>query len=291
MNMRIGVISNIKREGSDEAIGIILDWARSTGHEIVASPDLEHLRSDELDIESLQKVAAESDIVVSMGGDGTYLASVRAVGATGTPLLGINLGSLGFLTQLTPEELPTALDAIARGEYRVEERMMLEVSTEGRHRLESPYALNDVVVDNGPISRIIDIDLTVNGEPIVTYRADGLIISTPTGSTAYSLACGGPIMNPAMDGIICTPISPFSLSVRPMIFAASDVLELRVRSEHEVAGLTLDGQVMAPLVDTDVITVRRARFRTRFIVFPGKSFYKVLKKKLHWGIAPSGRGE
>ncbi|MDH3938817.1 MAG: NAD(+)/NADH kinase, partial [candidate division Zixibacteria bacterium] len=152
--------------------------------------------------------------------------------------------------------------------------------------LESPYALNDVVIDNGPVARLIDINLEVNGEELVTYRADGLILSTPTGSTAYSLAAGGPILHPAMRAIVVSPIAAFSLSTRPMVFSASDTLELRIGSSHEVAGLTLDGQISAPLSDTDRLIISQADFCLKVIIFPTSSFYKVLKEKLHWGISP-----
>jgi len=291
MHMRIGVIANFNRSGGEDAIQSLIDWARPKGHELLATEDVAVKFDGVFDVLPTAMVASESDLLVSMGGDGTFLASVRAVGASGTPLLGINLGSLGFLTQLTPEELTPALDEVAKGNYGLEERMMLEVRVDGKPRLESPYALNDVVVDNGPVSRIIDIELITNGQSVVTLRADGLILSTPTGSTAYSLACGGPIMHPKIDAIIATPISAFSLSMRPMIFAASDVLELRIRSEHEVAGLTLDGQVNAPLMDTDRVVVSRANFRTRIVTLPQSSFYDVLKRKLHWGMTPRGRSE
>lgn len=289
MNMRIGVIANLHREGAKDVLSNLAQWCAAHGHELCGSRELGDVDLDGIEIISRDEVATDSDILVSMGGDGTFLASVRAVGNSGTPLLGINLGSLGFLTQMTPDELTPALEAVARGAYKLEERMLLKVKVEGKQSPENPYALNDVVVDNGPVSRIIDIKLRVNGEEVVTYRADGLILSTPTGSTAYSLACGGPIMNPGMDAIIATPISAFSLSTRPMIFAASDILGLRIRSQHQVAGLTLDGQISAPLIDTDLVTVRRANFRARIITFPGNSFYKVLKKKLHWGISPLSR--
>ncbi|MEW5994787.1 MAG: NAD(+)/NADH kinase, partial [Candidatus Zixiibacteriota bacterium] len=231
-------------------------------------------------------IASEIDLLVSMGGDGTFLASARAVGEQGVPLLGINLGSLGFLTQVGQKDLEKALAAIAEGKYEIEERMLLKVHVEGKQQLDNPYALNDVVVDNGPISRLIDINLRVNKEDIVTYKADGLIIATPTGSTAYSLAVGGPIMHPKMEAIIAAPISSFSLNTRPMVFSSGDVLELQINSPHGVAGLTLDGQVMAPLIDTDKVVITKADFCLKLVTFPQYSFYKLLRNKLHWGMTP-----
>lgn len=287
--MLFGLFANLKRTGARDAIDAFLSWADQSHHEIILHDELREVYGDGLTFATYKEVASDVDILVSMGGDGTLLSSARAVGSAGTPLLGINLGSLGFLTQLTPQRLLPALDAIVAGDYEVEKRMLLEAEGEGIDKIESPYALNDVVVDNGPVSRLIDINLRVNGEDIVTYKADGLVISTPTGSTAYSLAVGGPIMHPKMEAMIAAPISSFSLSTRPMVFSADDVLELTVHSAHHEAGLTLDGQVMLRLRNTSVITIRKADFHTRFIVFPDNTFYKVLKSKLHWGISPTSR--
>lgn len=285
--MRFGLIANLKRKGAHEAIATVQSWVETHGHELLCCRDqLESVCSKGARSVPREELAEDSDVLISMGGDGTFLASARAVGAAGTPVLGINLGSLGFLTQLRPHQLENALDAIASGEYLIEERMLLKTEIEGRPRLESPYALNDVVIDNGPVARLIDIKLAVNGEELVTYRADGLILATPTGSTAYSLAAGGPILHPTMQAIVVSPIAAFSLSTRPMVFSASDTLEIRIGSEHEVGGLTLDGQVSAPLSDTDRLKITQADFRLKVVVFPTSSFYKVLKEKLHWGISP-----
>jgi len=287
--MRFGLIVNVKRESAKETIETFIRWARQSGHDLILSDELKKDVNDRLEFSSQQRIASEVDILVSMGGDGTFLASARAVEKQDTPLLGINLGSLGFLTQFPQKHLEKALDAIVAGEYQIEERMLLKAHIAGKKELDNPYALNDVVVDHGPIARLIDINLMVNKEDIVTYKADGLVIATPTGSTAYSLAVGGPIMHPKMEAIIAAPISSFSLNTRPMVFSATDVLELKIRSEHGVAGLTLDGQVMAPLMDTDKVIITKADFRLKAITFPQYSFYKLLRNKLHWGIAPRAR--
>ncbi len=284
--MRFGLIANIKRRGAVETITIFSDWARKHNHEIIASDELEEYCNGNWTCLPRDEIAMKVDVFVSMGGDGTLLASARAVGSAGTPLLGVNMGSLGFLTQLSPKQLIPALDAIVGGDYQVEERMLLKAMIENGQELPHPYALNDIVVDKGAISRLIEIRFRVNGEDIVTYRADGLVIATPTGSTAYSLAAGGPIMHPKMKGIIVSPISSFSLSTRPMVFDANDTLELTVKSHERVAGLTLDGQVMVPLLNSTRVTIKRAEFTSRFIIFADSSFYKVLRNKLHWGRPP-----
>jgi len=204
----------------------------------------------------------------------------------GKPVLGINLGSLGFLTQLTPSQLVPALDAIVEGKYNIEKRMLLKVDVPGNSDLESLYALNDVVINNGPISRLIDIYLSVNGENVVSYRADGLVIATPTGSTAYSLAVGGPIVHPKMEAIITSPISSFSLTTRPMIVSSAETLEIKIHSQHGQAGLTLDGQIMVALDNSDRVIIKKAEQYLKLIVFPENSYYELLKSKLHWGRSP-----
>ncbi len=287
--MRFGLIANVKRAGAGEAVDDFVNWAEKTGNEVVLCDDLRELSGNGIEFCDRSSIATQVDILVSMGGDGTLLASARAVRDSGTPLLGINLGSLGFLTQLTPQQLRPALDAICKGNYQIERRMVLKADTEGMDTVESPFALNDIVINNGPITRLIDINLCVNGENIVTYRADGLIISTPTGSTGYSLAVGGPIMHPRMEAMIAAPISSFALTTRPMILSPDDVLEARIISPDHMGGLALDGQVMLPLEGAAKVTITRADFHLKFIVFPENTFYKVLRNKLHWGHTPTAR--
>jgi len=284
--MKFGLFANTTRRGACAAIDSFIQWGHSSGSEIVVCDNLQGFTCDLCTFARPSEIAKQVDVVVSMGGDGTLLATAREVGDSGRPILGINLGSLGFLTQLTPKQLVPALDAIVVGEYQIEERMLLKAEINGGDRLPYPYALNDIVIDKGAVSRLIEVHFRVNGEDIVTYRADGIVISTPTGSTAYSLAVGGPIMHPKMKGIIAAPISSFSLSTRPLVFDPGDTLELTVRSHDRVVGLTLDGQVMVSLLDTATVTITSADHTVKFIVFPENSFYKVLRNKLHWGRPP-----
>jgi len=286
--MRFGLIANLKRSGAKEAIRGFVDWTRDHHHELILCDELRETVPAHNQIAPRHELAVNVDLLVSMGGDGTLLATARAVGASGTPILGVNLGSLGFLTQQTPGQLAEAMDTIVRGEHRIEERMLLRVSLNGRDLNESSCALNDVVIDNGPVSRVMKISLGVNGEDVVTYIADGLVLSTPTGSTAYSLAVGGPIMKPGMDAIIAAAIAPFSLTTRPMIFSGDDRLEVRVNTEGRPAVLTLDGQVMINLAEEEKVVITRAEHRARFVVFPENSYYQLLRSKLNWGVHPRG---
>jgi NAD+ kinase len=287
--MRFGLVANLQREGTKQAVSDFLNWSIQSGTEVFIWEGLKELAGEDHSYCSFKGIAEKSDVLVSMGGDGTLIHAARMVGDQNTKLLGVNIGSLGFLTQITPLAMIPCLDKILNGDYLIEKRLALSANIKGSD--ETFYALNEAVVDNGPISRMIDVTLQVNSEDIVNYRCDGLIIATPTGSTGYSLATGGPILHPTMQAIIASPISAFSLSTRPMLFRATDKLELRVGSPHGVAALTIDGQVMRELTDGDVVLIKQADFAYQFIAFEENSFYRVCRSKLHWGVLPSSESD
>lgn len=285
--MQFGLIANLKRKGAAKAIDAFICWAKEHHESLVLSEDLRHIAASDVSFAPTSELPDLADILVSMGGDGTILAAARSVGSIGTPILGINLGSLGFLTQQTPRELVTALDDIVAGRFKIEERILLKACIAGRDPLPMPYALNDIVLDHGGTTRVLDINLKINGEDVVTYIADGLIIATPTGSTAYNLAVGGPIVCPNMDAMIASPIAAFSLTTRPMILCGRDKLELSSTTPGRTAQLTLDGQVDIEVLECERVLIERADFSARFVVFPENSFYKLLRGKLHWGVSPN----
>ena len=285
--MRLGLAANLRRVGAKEAIEATIGWARRTGHELVLADNLRTVAPSHDLYAREGDLRNGADMIVSMGGDGTLLLTARLVGASGVPILGINLGSLGFLTQRTPNQLVSSLDAIAEGRYQIEERMLLKVNASGRYRIPYPYALNDVVIDRGPSARLLDINLKANGEEVVEYKADGLIVSTPTGSTAYALSVGGPIVHPKIEAMVAAPIAPFSLTTRPMIFSGDDILELQLMTKYEEAHLTLDGQVGIAIREGEPIEISRAEYRIRLVTFRENSYYELLRSKLHWGIPPS----
>lgn len=287
MIMRFGLIANLKRVGAKEAIESTIEWVNRSGHELVLADNIRSVVPYFGSFSRDSELHTKSDVIISMGGDGTLLATARAVGPSGIPILGVNLGSLGFLTQRTPSQLISSLEAIVSGSYKIEERMLLKTTSVGRYKIAYPYALNDVVIDRGPSARLLDINLKVNNEDVVTYKADGLIIATPTGSTAYSLAVGGPILHPKTDAMIAAPIAPFSLTIRPMIFSADDVLELQLLTKYEEAHLTLDGQVGIAIRAGEPIIISRAEFRIKLISFAENSYYRLLRNKLHWGVQPN----
>ena len=286
--MRFGIIANMERPDAVEVVGRLAKWARKNEVSLCCDSNVVEKMEGDCPVFPRSELPENSDIIISLGGDGTLLASARAVRNHGTPILGINLGSLGFLTQLTPINLEETLTAILEKRHRIEERMVAEVEIEHGPQIEHPYALNDVVVDRGSVSRMITLDLYANDYFICSYAADGLILCTPTGSTAYSLAVGGPILNPLMNAMTVSPISAFSLTTRPIIFSGNDDLRVVVHSKHSNPVLTIDGQVDCRLPQESSFLVKKADHHINFIVFRENSFYDILRRKLHWGRLPEG---
>jgi NAD+ kinase len=224
-----------------------------------------------------------ADLLIVLGGDGTLLSMARAVGDLGVPIMGVNLGGLGFLTATTLDEMLPSLEAALAGHMVIEERLMLlaRVIRNGAAVCEH-MALNDVVITKSAMSRIIGLTVSVAGQYATAYRADGLIISTATGSTAYSLSAGGPIVAPSVDAIVLTPICSHTLTNRPIVLPASQRIEVTIQSDQEIM-LTVDGQVGVGLRERDVVDVVKAQAPMRLVRFPQKDFFSVLRTKLKWG--------
>jgi len=225
----------------------------------------------------------QSDLIIVLGGDGTLLSMARAVGDLGVPLLGINLGGLGFLTATTVEEAVAAVDAYLGGRMAIDERMMLAARIVRRGQAVGEYAaLNDVVITKSAMSRIINLEVSVQGEYATAYRADGLIISTPTGSTAYCLSAGGPILFPTMDAVVIVPIASHTLTNRPIVLPGHQRIEVTLKTDQDVM-LTVDGQIGVNLNEHDTVQVQQAASRIRLVRFPRTDFFSVLRTKLKWG--------
>jgi NAD+ kinase len=230
------------------------------------------------------------DLIVILGGDGTLIGMAGRIAKAGTdvPILGVNFGSLGFLTEITLPELHDALESTLAGTAEIDSRMMLLAQTV---RNDQPFSehtvLNDIVITKGALSRIVEISVTVGDEPVTRVRADGLIIASPTGSTAYNLAAGGPIVHPALDAILLTPIAPHTLSNRPVVIPASSDIHVRpiMESNSEVF-VTFDGQSGFPLQSSDIVSVRRAPRSLRIIKAANRTYFEVLRSKLRWGGSP-----
>lgn len=231
------------------------------------------------DVSSLAKAV---DLLVVFGGDGTMLSAARSVSGLPTPILGVNIGSLGFLTAVPSSRLADELPNIWNGDFTVEERSLIEGSGRVAGDQLFQVALNDFVVSRGATSRLIELEVSVNGEPLTNYRCDGLIVSSPTGSTAYSLAAGGAIVNPTAPVLTVTPICPHTLSNRSVIVSIDSVVEVKVLSQKLEIFLTADGQVQIPLFAGNVIQVRKSAKSVRLLRLPNSSFFQTLRQKLNW---------
>jgi len=225
------------------------------------------------------------DWVVVLGGDGTLLGAARRVGRFGSPILGVNLGGLGFLTGIPFERLYPVIEMMINGRLEVESRVMLETKVLRKGKVVCTFeVLNDVVINKGTLARIIDLDVAINEEFLTTFRADGLIISTPTGSTAYNLAAGGPILYPTMEAFILTPICPFTLTNRPIIIPDTSVIQIKIKNKsEETVALTFDGQVGFELYYDDKVIIRKSEKKIKLFRPPDHSYFKILRTKLMWG--------
>jgi NAD+ kinase len=265
-------------------VGEIIPWFRSRGIEVM----LDKASADQCPVADIclvpsEELACRVDIAIVLGGDGTLLHAARLIGADGIPILGINLGSLGFLTEVKLDEMYAAFEGLLSGQYQLEERVLLNVELIREGNPAAQYlALNDAVINKGTLARIIDLEVSVNSQPVLFSRADGLIISTPTGSTAYSLAAGGPILYPTLDAFIIAPICPHTLTNRPLVIPDRDEVEIRLHRGTDVM-LTVDGQVGMPLVQQDCLKICRAQSTLRLALPFGSTFFKLLREKLRWG--------
>ncbi len=284
----VGIVANRKKPAVGDILRDLFVWLGKKGISAVAWDELEGVVPG-CETRPLEHIGEGVDLVIALGGDGTLLTAARAVGGGLTPILGVNVGSLGFLTEIGVDELYEALAEVAKGKYLWEDRMNIEAEIVRDGKTVAGFkALNDIVINKGALSRVVELTMWVDDHYLAVYIADGLIVSTPTGSTAYSLSAGGPIVNPAMEAIISTPICPHTLAVRPMILAPEQVLTVELWSGDSVHGepevkLTVDGQIGFDLVSGDKIRFTRSTRRTRLVLSGYRSFYEVLRQKLKWG--------
>lgn len=232
-----------------------------------------------------EEIREQAELVVVLGGDGTLISVARLFSGKTVPIVGVNLGSLGFLTEVTVEELYPLLERCLKGEPRVSERMMLEVTVcRDNQEIERCHVLNDMVINKGALARIVDLETKVNRHFLTTYKADGLIVSTPTGSTGYSMSAGGPIVHPLMSCILITPICPHTLTNRPIVVTDESIISITIASSFdEKVFLTLDGQVGFKLMQGDTIEVRKALKTTAMVMSKDRDYFEVLRTKLKWG--------
>jgi len=279
----VGLIANYKKEKTRETACRIIDWLNSKKLKVY----IEENKGKEIgkgELNSLaEKFIKNVDLIISLGGDGTLLRAARLAAAENIPVFGVNLGGLGFLTQIGIDDLEKSLEALFQKRYFLDERMMLScIVKRAKKEIKKLTALNDVVIGKGAFARMICLATYVNNDYVITYSADGLVVSTSTGSTAYSLSAGGPIVNPNINSIILTPICPHTLSARPLIISENDQVKIKLESSEEEVMITIDGQEGFVLESDDEVIVKKSNHKARLITFKEKSFYAVLREKLGW---------
>ncbi len=282
-NAVVGIISKPRSEVAERVVPELIAWLgeRYVDVRLDGESAAYARRSDGVSREQVPKGAA---LVIVLGGDGTLLSAARAIGGTETPIFAVNLGGLGFLTAITVEEIYPQLERALNGDFRIERRRMLHAELwRGGSRLAPFDALNDVVLTKFQIARMIDLEMQIDGHFVCVYRADGLIVATPTGSTAYSLSAGGPIVFPSVGSMVITPICPHTLTNRPVVMNEESVIQVTNLSEDEAAYLTIDGQVGQLLKRGDVVECTRSPHATNLIQPPTMQFFDVLREKLKWG--------
>jgi NAD+ kinase len=284
MYRTVGIVSRPRQAEIASVAPKLIEWLKAKGLAVLYDNETASCLSSAGLERSREDLAGAVDLLIVLGGDGTLLSAARSLGKHAVPILPVNLGSLGFLTSVTLPDLYPILDEVLAGRSRMSERTLLdtEVLRDGkvfaRHQ-----ALNDAVLNKGAVARIIDLDLHVDGNFVCSYKADGLIISTPTGSTAYSLAAGGPIVYPTVTAFVITPICPHTLTNRPLVIPDSSKLEVSFRDGEEPAHLTIDGQVDLELHHADKVSVAKASHTLKLARPARKTYFEILRNKLKWG--------
>jgi NAD+ kinase len=285
---KIGIVANIEKEKIADHVKSLKKWLEERGVKVFLEKEISGKTALDGGL-TWDELARKSELVVVLGGDGTMLRTARYLTGHKVPILGINMGSFGYLTEVNLNEIHSTLKLIISGKLVTEKRMMLDVSIKhGKTVTNLGSVLNDVVINRGDLSRMNELELEVNGRYLTTYKGDGLIVSTPTGSTAYSLSAGGPIVFPGKDLIIINPICPHTLTNRPIIFSEDSNLKITLWSKDKGAMLTLDGQEAYKIKSGDVVTVKRSKHATMLVLSPYRSYGEILRSKLGWGDLPPG---
>jgi NAD+ kinase len=282
----IGLIARPRRSNLAAVVPALLHWFEARGIKVLYDTETAGVLHDSSKGLSRIEVAEASELLLVLGGDGTLLAAAKVAAPLGIPILPINMGSLGFLTSFTLEELYPALEDTLAGNFASTERVMIDVVLERDDAVvERQSVLNEAVIHKGELARMIDVQLTVDADFVCRYRVDGLIVASPTGSTAYSLSAGGPIVHPSVESWIITPICPHTLSDRPVVIRDSSLVEVHLSENTDSVFLTLDGQTGIPMKGLDKVRLKRAAERLKLIQPPAKSYFEILRNKLKWGEA------
>jgi NAD+ kinase len=285
----VGIVLKPKKRDALKTLCELTEWLAERGIGLLGGPEIERERIEQetgcaVTEVPHEQLAQHSDLILVLGGDGTMIATARMLGDLEVPVMGVNYGGLGYLAEFRIEELYLGLESILKGHYRLDERLMLAVELlRGDEQLTKNRILNDVVINKSALARIIQIDALMNQQFVNSFRADGLIVSTPTGSTAYNLSAGGPVIYPSMHAVVITPICPFTLSNRPIVVPDDSMIELCLKTETEDVAVTLDGQVGFPLKANDRIVIRKSRATFNLVQPANRNYFEVLRDKLRWG--------
>jgi NAD+ kinase len=281
---RVGITSKPKKAEVREVVPSLIQWFRDRQIEVFVDKETAATLDGREKSLTRNEMPGQVDLIVVLGGDGTLLATARALNRKPVPLLAVNLGGLGFLTVITRDELFATLELVLAGNLSSERRVQIEADIVRADEVIASYlALNDAVLNKGAIARVLDFDVWVDSKFISTYKSDGLIVSTPTGSTAYSLAAGGPVITPSVAAFIVTPICAHTLTNRPIVLPDSATIEVAVKSQRESVYLTVDGQVGIALRSDDTVRIKRAASHVELIQSPHKTYFEILRQKLKWG--------
>ena len=281
---KAAIISKPGKPELGEIVREVTAWLRKHDYAITVDEVTRKFCEPGTPVARADIAAQKPDFVIVLGGDGTLLATARDVAQSGIPIVGVNLGSLGFLTEVKQDEINQALDAVDSGRCEVSLRSMLHCELVRKGKVIAGYdALNDIVLNQDSLARITDFDVHVNGAFVSNYKADGVIVATPTGSTAYSLAAGGPILAPDVPGFVITPVASHALTNRPLVVQDTAVIEISMKSSRQAAHLAVDGLEGSSMADGDVVRCSKSNLQVKLLKLPERSFFDVLRMKLKWG--------
>ncbi len=282
-NKSIGILTKPKFAEIKPTLHEVVAWLRARSLVVILDTASAALLGEQGGTQKTE-LASKADMLLVLGGDGTMLNAARLAGERSIPILGVNLGGLGFLTEVRLENLYPSLERVFANDFVLDERRMLQAHVH-RHgeTVARGVVLNDVVISKGTLARMIELRISIQGQFVTNLRGDGVIVTTPTGSTAYSLSAGGPIINPAVQSLMVTPICPHTLTHRPLIVPGTAEIEVTLTSKDDGAMATLDGQVGVVMTQGDTVEIKMSEYRTQLIRFPESSYYEVLREKLKWG--------
>ena len=261
----------------------LIPWLHKRNYQVFMDKETAAL-INETSSHGKEEISQQADLLIVLGGDGTLLGVARSAHPYDVPILAVNLGSLGFLAEISLNQLYPVLENVLSGKVDVERRMLLNACIwRNGKKVEDHNVLNDVVINKGVVARVINLQVLVNGQYMTSYRADGLIIATPTGSTAYSLSAGGPIIHPSMHTLVLSPICPFTLTNRSILIPDHSIIQVKLVAEYEDVRITLDGQEGYDMKAKDILEIQKTKTTLKLIPGPDKNYYQTLRQKLHWG--------